>query len=253
MAGTYTDIISITAPSEAAAGEKVNITVNIKNTFSSVISIMVGGALEYGVSPWPQITYPSDWANVNAGATQSFSGYFTMPYYPPGKIITIHAYSYYYDGSGWHFDDELTKDVITVAGPSGSITGKWVNKSPEGNNLSIPASVAADNNTFEVGVKYKNTGGAVTAGCEVKVWDPDGILRASPAIDWAGMSSGEELSKEYNICQVDKAGTWMVRIRFLTSDYEVLDSFEGNLLYAEVELVPTFSDFAISFTKSGVI
>jgi len=245
LGGTYTDIVSITAPSEASAGERIDITVKIKNTYTGAIGIMVGGALEYGVTPWPQITYPSDWANVNAGVTKSFSGYFTMPYYPPGKIITIHAYSYYYDGTAWHFDDKLTKDVTTVAGPSGTITGKWVNKSPEGNRLSIPASVTADNNTFEVGVKYRNAGGAVTAGCEVRVWDPDGTLRASPAVDWTGMSTGEELSKEYNICQVDKAGTWTVRIRFLTSDYEEMDRFEGNLLYAQAELVTEFSQFSI--------
>ena len=241
----YADIVEIVAPGSAGAGERVDITVKIKNTYTGAIGIMVGGALEYGVSPWPQITYPSNWANVNAGATKSFSGYFTMPYYPPGKVITIHAYSYWY-GTGWHFDDELTKDVITVAGPSGSITGKWVNKAPEGNRLSIPASVTADNNTFEVGVKYKNKGGVVTAGCEVRVWDPSGTLRASPAIDWTGMSTGEELSKEYNICRIDKAGTWTVRIRFLTSDYEVLDSWEGNLLYAEAEMVPAFSEFKVT-------
>ena len=48
----YADIIEITAPSEAAQGSRVDITVKIKNTHSEAIGIMVGGALEYGVSPW---------------------------------------------------------------------------------------------------------------------------------------------------------------------------------------------------------
>jgi hypothetical protein len=104
----YADIIEITAPSEAAQGSRVDITVKIKNTYSAAIGIMVGGALEYGVSPWPGITFPSPSANVNAGATYSFTGYFTMP----DKKVTIHAYSYWYGSDGsWYYDDEMTKAV----------------------------------------------------------------------------------------------------------------------------------------------
>ncbi len=113
----YADIIEIVAPSQAVTNNKVNITVKIKNTYSAVISIMVGGALEYGVSPWPGIDFPENWANVNAGATYSFSGSFTMP----GKKVTIHAYSYWYGADGyWHYDDEMTKvlDITAVSEPS---------------------------------------------------------------------------------------------------------------------------------------
>jgi len=104
----YADIIEIVAPSQAIAGSRVDITVRIKNTYSEAIAIMVGGALEYGVSPWPGIDFPENWANVNGGVTQSFSGYFTMP----DKKVTIHAYSYWYGSDGyWYFDDEMTKAV----------------------------------------------------------------------------------------------------------------------------------------------
>ncbi len=104
----YAQIVEIVAPSQAVSGERVDITVRIKNTYSAAIGIMVGGALEYGVSPWPGITFPSNSTNVNAGATYSFSGYFTMP----NKAVTIHAYSYWYGADGaWHFDDEKTKSV----------------------------------------------------------------------------------------------------------------------------------------------
>jgi hypothetical protein len=135
-AGAYTDIISITAPSTALPGETVQITVRIKNTYSSPIGIMVGGALEYGVTPWPTINYPTNWANVDAGQTKSFTGSFTMP----SSAVTIHAYSYYYGAdSAWHFDDELTKSVglaegsdwVQLASTNLSIsplqeTGAWV-------------------------------------------------------------------------------------------------------------------------------
>lgn len=104
----YADVIEIVAPSQAAPGDLVNITVRIKNLYSAPIGIMVGGALEYGVSPWPGITFPTNSANVDAGGTYSFSGYFYMP----DKAVTVHAYSYWYGADGsWHFDDEMTKAV----------------------------------------------------------------------------------------------------------------------------------------------
>ena len=104
----YADIVEIIAPSEAKPGDRVDITIRIKNTYSSSVGIMAGGALEYGVSPWPGISFPDSSANVDGGATHSFSGYFTMP----DKRVTIHAYSYYYGSDGyWHFDDEMTRTI----------------------------------------------------------------------------------------------------------------------------------------------
>lgn len=104
----YADIIEIVAPSQATSGNRVDITLRVKNTYSGVISIMVGGALEYGVSPWPGIDVPENWANVDGGAVHSFSGSFVMP----DARVTIHAYSYWYGADGyWHFDDEMTKTI----------------------------------------------------------------------------------------------------------------------------------------------
>jgi len=111
----YADIIEVVAPAEAAAGSRADITVRVKNTYSAPIGILVAGALEYGVSPWPGITFPEPSGNINGGATQSFSGYFIMP----DKKVTIHAYSYYYGADGsWHFDDEMTKVVNLVSVPA---------------------------------------------------------------------------------------------------------------------------------------
>jgi hypothetical protein len=107
----YADIFEIVAPGEAQADSHVDITVKVKNTHSAAIGIMAGGALEYGVSPWPGIVFPESSTNVNAGATYSFGGYFTMP----DRKVTIHAYSYWYGADGaWHFDDEMTK-VVNLA------------------------------------------------------------------------------------------------------------------------------------------
>ncbi len=108
MGGIYTEIVTIAAPSGVTPGETVSIEVRIKNTYSSTIGIMAGGALEYGVTPWPGISFPDNVANVGPGETRSFTGWFTMP----DANVEIHAYSYYYGSdSCWHFDDEKTKEV----------------------------------------------------------------------------------------------------------------------------------------------
>ncbi|MFC2032085.1 hypothetical protein ACFLUS_01750 [Chloroflexota bacterium] len=107
----YADIIEIVAPSQALPSDPVSITVKVKNLYSATIGIMVVGALEHGVTPWPGISFPMSSANVNAGATYPFNGNFTMP----DKAITIHAYRYWYGADGyWHFDDEMAKAVNRV-------------------------------------------------------------------------------------------------------------------------------------------
>ncbi|AQU05311.1 hypothetical protein B1778_00800 [Dehalococcoides mccartyi] len=121
----YADIIEIVAPGQASAGSRVDVTVRVRNLYSSVISILVVAFPDYaGVPGGLYITglYPQEtWANVPAGATQSFSGYFTMP----DKNVTIRAYSYWYGSDGsWYFDDEMTKVVNlaeVVASQFGSI------------------------------------------------------------------------------------------------------------------------------------
>jgi hypothetical protein len=108
----YAQISEIVAPTQAYAGSRVDIVVKIKNLYSAAISLMVGGALEYGISPWPGIEYPQTSADVEAGATFSFSGYFYMP----EKAATLYAYSYWYGGEGsWYFDDEKTKPIAIAA------------------------------------------------------------------------------------------------------------------------------------------
>lgn len=101
------EILLIESPAEAVAGSRVDIRVHIKNTATVEVGIMVDGALEYGVTPWPGITFPNNWANFPADQSYYFEGYFTMP----SAGVKIHAYSYWYGDGSWHPDDEKTKDV----------------------------------------------------------------------------------------------------------------------------------------------
>jgi hypothetical protein len=122
----YAEITEIEAPAQAVAGSQVNITARIRNLYPAEISIMVGGALEYGVSPWPGITYPANWVNTPTGWVAQFSGYFIMP----SANVKIHAYSYWYGADGyWYFDDEKTRIVnLAVLSPVFSdflITNYW--------------------------------------------------------------------------------------------------------------------------------
>jgi hypothetical protein len=105
----YADIIEIVAPGEVQAGSRVDITVRIKNTHSAAIGIKVVGVPEYeGLPSGLYIQFPVSSVNVEPGAINPFSGYFTMP----EKKVTIHAYSYWYGADNlWHLDDEMTKLV----------------------------------------------------------------------------------------------------------------------------------------------
>jgi len=116
----YADIVQIIAPSQAAAGELVNVTVRIKNLYSSPIGIKVVGVPEYtGLPPGIYIDFPVESANVNPGETFSFYGSFTMP----DRRVTVHAYSYWYGADdSWHLDDEMTKSVEVSAAPQPAIS-----------------------------------------------------------------------------------------------------------------------------------
>jgi hypothetical protein len=108
----YAQIVEIVAPSQALPGERVDVTVRIKNTYSAAIGVMAVGVPEYSGLPGGEYInglYPQQaTANVDAGVTYSFNGYFYMP----DKAVTIHAYSYWYGAdSAWHFDDDKTRSV----------------------------------------------------------------------------------------------------------------------------------------------
>ncbi|GAI60739.1 unnamed protein product [marine sediment metagenome] len=101
MAGAYTDIVDIAAPSSAVAGETVPVTIKIKNIWTSSFRIYAVGVLD---------SYDRfiDWLDygVPAGSTHSFSGSFIMP----DMDVTIHAYSFYEDEDGYmHLDDEACR------------------------------------------------------------------------------------------------------------------------------------------------
>ena len=107
----YADIIDLASPLQAAAGSRVDFTAVVKNTYSYPIGVKVTAALEYNGGLWTGIVIPQDVANIDAQATYTFSGYFSMP----DKTVIIHIYSYWYGADGqWYVDDEMTR-VVSLA------------------------------------------------------------------------------------------------------------------------------------------
>ncbi len=102
----YAEIVELVAPEGAVAGSRVDFTVKVKNLYSEIISIKVGGILANAPG---ELTFPDgDWADVPAGETRSIPGYFTMP--EVSAIIRI--FSYWFDGGYlWYPDDEKEKTV----------------------------------------------------------------------------------------------------------------------------------------------
>jgi len=119
MAGTYTEVTEVVVPSSAQVGASVSVQVKIKNTHDEALTVMAGGALAYGVTPYPAINFTDEEAEVAAGETESFIGSFIMP----DSNVTVHGYSYYYDEDEevWIPDDELTASITVTAAPTTSI------------------------------------------------------------------------------------------------------------------------------------
>lgn len=210
-AGSYTQIVGIYGPSEARVGDTVIINVAVKNIWSGAFYVTILGKYD-GVDINPSL----DYLLINPGETLYFYFTFTMP----AKNITLDFRSYYWADSQWLEDDSQQASIDLISSLAGEILDKWVNKAPEGNHLSLPASVVVDGNTFEIGVRGRNNSSiAIRAGMEVTVWDPDdGPPRAKPTIDWASLSPGAAANWEYNISRVDKSGNWTAIIRFLAED-----------------------------------
>jgi len=115
----YADIIDLASPLQAASGDEVDFTTVVQNTYSYPIGVKVTAALEYNGGLWTGIIIPQDVANIDAQATYTFSGYFSMP----DKTVIIHIYSYWYGADGqWYVDDEMTRVVSLASAGQPSIS-----------------------------------------------------------------------------------------------------------------------------------
>lgn len=117
--GSYTEIVGITAPSEAASGAEVSIEVKVKNIWDKSFYIAVTGRYN-GVD----IAFKPDYANVGAGATYSFTSSFTMP----NKGVKLDIWSFYWTGTEWYQDDYGYVNIALAALAKSEFRGFGVNE-----------------------------------------------------------------------------------------------------------------------------
>lgn len=115
MAGTYSDIVEIVAPSSARAGEEAPVTIKIKNIWTDYVHVAAIGIYD---SEERFIDWLMDW--IPAGATYSFSGSFIMP----ARGVTIYAYSAYEAEDGWYFDDSAEQAIALEEVYQGTLSRK---------------------------------------------------------------------------------------------------------------------------------
>lgn len=103
MAGTYTEITNIVAPSEASQGQVVDVAVDINDIWSGSVHVYCVAVLD---SENRFIDWLSAWQNP--GDIIRYRGSFIMP----NTAVTINAYSYYEGTDGYmHSDDSKSKNV----------------------------------------------------------------------------------------------------------------------------------------------
>lgn len=115
MTGRYTDIVEIVAPDSATEGERVDVTVRVRN-IDPVYDHLVACVAIYDGSAH----FIDEATLIRAGETYSFSGSFTMP----NRDITIDAFSYYPEYKEWIVDDRKSKDVSLAELFAGTISRK---------------------------------------------------------------------------------------------------------------------------------
>lgn len=115
MTGTYTDIVAIYGPAEAAEGETVDITVRVKNIWTGSVHVYCVGVLD---SEDRFIDWLDEW--IPAGETHDFSGSFVMP----NHDVIVNAYTYYEGEDGLLYSDDSESASITLKElPSSEFSG----------------------------------------------------------------------------------------------------------------------------------
>ncbi len=96
------DIVKIDAPASAPAGETVIVDVSVKNISGSDKYLAVTAVYDSNGIP-----FQFDYLLVSPGQTVVFRGNFIMP----NKKVRVTAWSWWWDGSQWVYDDTAYVDI----------------------------------------------------------------------------------------------------------------------------------------------
>ena len=230
MAGTYTDIVEIVAPSSAKAGDWVNVTIKVKNIWTGWVHVRTYGIYD---SEETFIDF-TDW--IPAGSTHEYGGAFIMP----DRAVTIHAYTYYEDENGyWRSDDEAEKTVSLEEVYAGTIIG--IELEHDGIQEGLPVYNIPQGQRGLVHVWGRNDMATTQRlGIHWLVYDPDGIV-VEDYEDWSLLSYRQGTDHQFigGRFNLAKPGTYTISIALSMNpaDPEIVDSYYGNLCTVE-EAVP---------------
>lgn len=240
MTGTYTDIVEIIAPSEAAAGETVSVEVRVKNLHTASIYITVTGSVD-GV----ELHFGNVALVVGAGEIHSYYDSFVMP----SNSVTLWVWSWYWGtDSAWHQDDEASRAVALAKEYIGTISKKELEYNES--RADIPASGITQNQRGLVHIWGRNDMSTTQRmGISWIVRGPDGVVieeySAWEAWPYTGAGSTHEfIGGRFNL---DKPGTYTINVGLLMNPDNPIyvDIYYGDLCTVIAELVPTFSNFRI--------
>lgn len=239
--GVYTKITDIVAPSNAAQGSRVDVTVKVKNIDTTFYHWVACVAIYDGSAH-----FIDEDVFLGPGKTHSFSGRFTMP----NKAITITAYSYYDYYGEWIPDDEASKAVALAEVFKGKISKKELEYDEA--RASIPAYNIPQNKRGLVHIWGRND---MTTTQRMGIWwqvkDPGGKIVEEYAT-WEALpytspgSAHEFMGGRFNL---DKVGTYTIAVQLFMNpaDEVVVDDYYGTLCTVKAVIPePEFSGFAVS-------
>ena len=219
--GRYTEIIDIVAPASAAEGERVDVTVKVKNIDTLFDHLVACVAICDGTR------FIDAYANIHSGQTYSFSGHFTMP----NKGITIYAYSYYPYHQDWILDDQAQQDVALAEVFEGTISRKELEY--DVSRANIPAHDIPQDQRGLVHIWGRNdTSKNQKMGIWWQVKNPAGAVVEEYArweLGWTGPGNAQEfIGGRFDL---EEVGKYTIAIQ-LFMDLEaqaVVDDYYGNL------------------------
>ena len=244
--GAYTEITEIVAPDSAAEGERVDVTVKVKNIDTYWDHVIACVAVVDGLRFIDEVVI------IPSGGTYSYSGAFLMG----GGNVTIYAYTYYPEPyavpTEWILDDQAQKAVSLAAPPevyAGTIIG--IELEHNGIQEGIPVYNIPQGQTARVHVWGRNDMATTQRlGIHWLVYDPDGIL-VQDYEDWSTLyyrqgTDHQFIGGRFNLA---KPGTYTINIALSMnpSDPEIVDSYYGNLCTVAAAVPePAFRGFGVT-------
>ena len=229
MAGTYTDIIVVTAPDSAPVGSIVDVEVRIKNIGAFSFFITATGRVGTGLG----LQFGDTNQNVGTGDEAVFTDSFAMP----NQQVVVTVWSWYWSAEGWVQDDVGSVTVVIGAGPAtraAAITTKILRVDPtvfSGYDTPFPASDVPVGSRIKLKIGIENTGeDTFEIGFRYVITDPGNNTETETA--WKNLAAGgihTFIQPTFQGWPVELAGTWHVLLELIDSYGTVYDSFNGVL------------------------